>query len=78
MEQLKINFEKSEKLAYWQDRIDLYFGLSEVAAWELHVLEVKQRFAFGSAPELEVKYVENRLLIASGLTLVAADAGTRG
>jgi hypothetical protein len=59
-EQLKLDFEKAEKLSHWQDRIDLYSGLSDVDAWALHLREVKQRFCFGSAPAREVEYVEKR------------------
>lgn len=66
MQQLRMNFEQAEKMAAWQERVDLYAGLPEVAAWELHLREVQQRFAFGSAPEREVLYVQGRFDQARG------------
>lgn len=45
----------------WQKRVDMYTGLSEEAAWELHLREIEQRFSFGLAPERELAYVQRRL-----------------
>ena len=66
MKQLQLNFEQAAREARWQERIDVYAGLSEVEAWRLHLQEVQQRFAFGTAPEREVEYIEARLNGAMG------------
>lgn len=60
MQQLQMNFELAAKIEQWQERVDMYAGLSEASAWELHLKEVRQRFAFGSAPARELAYVQHR------------------
>jgi hypothetical protein len=60
MEQAEMNFQQAAEQVSWQKRVDLYAGLPEVAQWELHLQEVKQRAAFGNAPEIEVIYVQRR------------------
>ena len=75
MQQLRMDFEQAAKIAMFQERIDLYAGLSEVAAWELHLQEVRQRLAFGSAPEREVLYVQSRLDQARGTCEASVPSG---
>ena len=66
MKQLQMNFEMVERLNTWQQRVDMYAGLPEISAWELHLQEVRARFAFGSAPTREVLYVQRRCEQAHG------------
>jgi hypothetical protein len=72
MKHLRMDFEQAAAMAIWQERVDLYAGLSEVAAWELHLQEVRSRLAFGSAPEREVIYVQGRLDQARGQAPITA------
>ena len=70
-QQLQMSFELDAQFVHWQERADLYAGLSDASAWELHLQEVRQRFAFGSAPERELLYVQRRCDEAHGVQSVS-------